>query len=64
MKMRDLFPSRPSNPRDILYKGKCPDELSREELVECARHLKDAHVKLLLTIAELNKKIDQLEGRS
>jgi hypothetical protein len=62
--MRDLFPSKPCNPRDILYKGKCPNELSREELVECALHLKDAHVKLLAQITDLNLKIDQLRGRS
>jgi hypothetical protein len=61
--LNDLFQRKPSKPHDILYKGKTPDELSRQELVECAQHLKDAHVKLLLTIAELNKKIDQLKCR-
>jgi hypothetical protein len=59
--MRDLFPSKPCNPRDILYKGRCPDELLREELVECALFLKEAHLKLIKRIDEMNRRIDKLE---
>ena len=59
--MRDLFPSKPCNPRDILYRGKCPNELSRDELVECALHLKGAHKRLLWQIAIQNRRIDKLE---
>src|SRR5262245_45938028 len=59
--MRDLFPSKPRNPRDILYKGKCSDEMSREELGECAVFLKEAHLKLIKRIDEMNRRIDKLE---
>jgi hypothetical protein len=59
--MRDLFPSKPCNPRDILYKGKCPNEMPREELVECALHLKNAHLKLIERISQMNRRIDKLE---
>jgi hypothetical protein len=59
--MHDLFPSKPCNPREILYRGKTPEELSRQELIECAVHLKDAHLKLIECIAHMNRRIDKLE---
>jgi hypothetical protein len=59
--LSELFPQKPRNPRDILYQGKTPEELSRDELVECALHLKAAHLKLIERINYTNLRIDKLE---
>jgi hypothetical protein len=48
---------------EVLYKGKPAEQLTRKELIECARHLRDAHIKLTHTMAAQNRRIDELEEK-
>jgi hypothetical protein len=60
------FGGRNAKPTDIvattlIYAGKPVEELSREELIKCALHFRDAHVKTHLDMAKISRRMKEME---
>ena len=47
--------------KEVLYAGKTAEEMSREELIKCALHFRDAHVKSTLRQADMLRRMAKLE---
>ena len=45
----------------LLYAGKTAEEMTREELIQCAIHFRDAHLKSVIHQADLLRRMAKLE---
>lgn len=60
-KKPQLRPPLPPSDTDLIYAGKRPVEMMREELIACAVHFRDAHVEATLRTADAYRRMTKLE---
>lgn len=56
-----LRPALPATDADLIYAGKRPGEMVREELIVCAVHFRDAEVAAVHRMAEMARRMAKLE---
>jgi hypothetical protein len=47
--------------KEVLFVGKAAEEMSREELIKCALHFRDAQLKSTLQQADMLRRMAKLE---